>query len=59
MREQRLWRDTSRFSLSAQMIVMVLMLSLVAMILVQTWAGIIATSVGNHLQMDVDVIYHL
>jgi hypothetical protein len=44
MREQRLWRDTSRFSLSAQMIVMVLVLALVAMILVKTWAGIIATS---------------
>lgn len=42
--DKRQWRDSFRFSLSLQMIGMVLVLSLAGMVLVRTWAGVITTS---------------
>lgn len=38
------WRDNVRFSLSIQMIGMVLVLALTGMVLVRTWAGVLLTA---------------
>jgi hypothetical protein len=42
--KRNVWRDNFRFSLSVQMVGMVLVISLTGMILVRTWAGVLSTA---------------
>ena len=44
MKNRQLWRDSFRFSLSLQMVGMVLVISLAGMVLVRTWGGILTTA---------------
>jgi type II secretory pathway pseudopilin PulG len=44
MKKRQLWRDSFRFSLSLQMVGMVLVISLAGMVLVRTWGGILTTA---------------